>query len=103
GYYAYVTSKFANRLIVLDYDKDNNGVVDSVAKPTDLIAGWVVLDNDNVPKDDQITGNRGMGGQCVLPVPNVHNGLIQELPVVWKIQLTTKQRHPFAQAENGHH
>ena len=25
GYYAYVTSKFSNRLIVLDYDKNNDG------------------------------------------------------------------------------
>ncbi|MBH0190155.1 MAG: copper oxidase, partial [Nitrospira sp.] len=28
GYYAYVTSKFANRLIVLDYDPNNDGNVD---------------------------------------------------------------------------
>jgi DNA-binding beta-propeller fold protein YncE len=102
GYYAYVTSKFANRLIVLDYDKDNNGVVDTVSKPTDLIAGWVVLDNDNVPKDDQITGNRGQGGQGVLPIPNVYNGWVQELPAIWKIQLTPSQRHPFPQTEHDH-
>ena len=100
GYYAYVTSKFANRLIVLDYDPNNDGKVDDA-----VIAGWVVLDNDNVPKDDAITkieGNRGMGGQGVLPVPNVYNGWVQELPVIWKIQLTHKQRHPFPQAENNY-
>lgn len=102
GYYAYVTSKFANRLIVLDYDKNNNGVVDPVSNPTDLIAGWVVLANDNVPNDDHITGNRGQGGQGVLPVPNVYNGWVQELPVIWKIQLTPKQRHPFPQTEHDH-
>jgi hypothetical protein len=100
GYYAYVTSKFANRMIVLDYDKNNDGIVDQVADPKELIAGWVVLDNDNVPKDDQIAGNRGMGGQGVLPVPNVYNGWVQELPVIWKIQLTPKQRHPFPQTEH---
>lgn len=101
GYYAYVTSKFANRLIVLDYDPDNNGTLESALKAE--IVGGVVLANDNVPKDDHITqveGNRGMGGQGVLPVPNVYNGWVQELPIIWKIQLTHAQRHPFPSAEN---
>lgn len=90
GYYAYVTSKFANRLIVLDYDPNNDGdVADAV------IAGAVVLANDNVPKDDAITGNRGQGGQGILPVPNVYNGWVQKLPATWKLQLTPAQRNPF--------
>ncbi len=38
GYYAYVTSKFANRLIVLDYDPNNDGDVNDA-----VIAGIVVL------------------------------------------------------------
>lgn len=95
GYYAYVTSKFANRLIVLDYDPNRDGDASDAE-----IAGWVVLANDNVPKDDAITGNRGQGGQGVLPVPNVYNGWVQKLPPIWKIQLTHSQRHPFPQAEN---
>ena len=90
GYYAYVTPKFANRLLVVDYDPNNDGNASDA-----VVAGWVVLDNDNVPKDDHITGNRGMGAQGVLAVPNVYNGWVQELPVIWKIQLTPKQRHPF--------
>ena len=104
GYYAYVTSKFANRLIVLDYDPGNLGTVENV-KNNAAIVGWVVLANDNVPNDDSISkveGNRGMGGQGVLPVPNVYNGWVQELPIIWKIQLTQKQRHPFPQAENNY-
>ncbi len=99
GYYAYVTSKFANRLIVLDYDPNNDGNVDDA-----VIAGWVVLANDNVPKDDTITqneGNRGMGGQGVLPVPNVYNGWVQELPFIWKIQLTKEQRNPIGKSEHA--
>jgi DNA-binding beta-propeller fold protein YncE len=96
GYYAYVTSKFANRLIVLDYDPNRDGNASDA-----VIAGWVVLANDNVPKDDAITGNRGQGGQGVLPVPNVYNGWVQKLPAIWKIQLTKEQRHPFPQTENG--
>jgi DNA-binding beta-propeller fold protein YncE len=90
GYYAYVTSKFANRMIVLDYDPNNDGNVDDA-----VIAGAVVLANDNVPKDDTIAGNRGQGGQGVLPVPNVYNGWVQNLPGGYKAQLTPAQRNPI--------
>jgi DNA-binding beta-propeller fold protein YncE len=90
GYYAYVTSKFANRLIVLDYDPNNDGNVDDA-----VIAGAVVLAKDNVPKDDKIIGNKGQGGQGVLAVPNVYNGWVQELPIGYKAQLTRAQRNPI--------
>lgn len=90
GYYAYITSKFANRLIVLDYDPNNDGNVSDA-----VIAGAVVLANDNVPKDDQIIGNKGMGAQGIMAVPNVYNGWVQELPVGYKAQLTKKQRNPI--------
>jgi DNA-binding beta-propeller fold protein YncE/plastocyanin len=77
GYYAYVTSKFSNRLIVLDYDPDGNGDASDA-----VVAGWVVLDDSAAPTttDDAIIGNKGMGGQGVLPVPNVYNGWVQKLP-----------------------
>jgi hypothetical protein len=90
GYYAYVTSKFANRLIVLDYDPNNDGNVDDA-----VIAGAVLLANDHVAKDDKIIGNKGQGGQGVLPVPNVYNGWVQQLPIGYKAQLTTEQRNPI--------
>ena len=93
GYYAYVTSKFANRLIVLDYDVKNNGSVKDAK-----IVGWVVLADNSAPSDDTITalnGNNGMGGQGVLPVHNVYNGCVQQLPNSWKLQLTKSQRNPF--------
>lgn len=94
GYYAYVTSKFANRLIVLDYDPNNNGKLDVGEEP--VIAGAVVLANDNPAyKDDAINGNRGMGAQGVQPVPNVYNGWVQRLPGYYKAQLTKKQRNPI--------
>lgn len=95
GYYAYVTSKFSNRLIVLDYDPDNNGILgDNNLPPT--IAGWVVLADANAPIDDPggISGNPGMGGQGVLPVPNVYNGWVQKLPTEFKNQLTATQQNP---------
>lgn len=102
GYYAYVTSKFANRLIVLDYDPNNDGNADDA-----VIAGAVVLAKDNVPKDDQIVGNRGMGAQGIMAVPNIYNGWVQELPVGYKAQLTREQRNPIGalgsrNPRNGH-
>jgi DNA-binding beta-propeller fold protein YncE len=92
GYYAYVTSKFANRLIVLDYDPNNDGNVDDA-----VIAGAVVLANDSAPNDAGITGNRGQGGQGILPVPNVYNGWVQQLPNSYKAQLTPAQQNPIGQ------
>ena len=96
GYYAYITSKFSNRLIVLDYDKNNDGNVDDAE-----IAGWVVLADNAAPNDDPITANAGMGGQGLLPVPNVYNGWVQKLPsgegaTSFCGQLTAAQRSPFA-------
>ena len=97
GYYAYVTPKFANRLLVVDYDPNNDGKVDDA-----VIAGWVILANDEARNDDEIAGNRGMGAQGVMPVPTVYNGWVQELPAIWKIQLTKKQRHPIGQHGHDH-
>jgi DNA-binding beta-propeller fold protein YncE len=98
GYYAYITSKFSNRLIVLDYDKNNDGNVDDAE-----IAGWVVLADASAPIDDPggVTGNPGMGGQGILAVPNVYNGWVQKLPSSEGAnsfcgQLTAAQRSPFA-------
>lgn len=104
GYYAYVTSKFSNRLIVLDYDQDNNGILGDQANNNQppAVAGSVVLVNDDPTKtDDTISGNKGMGGQGVLAVPNVYNGWVQKLPSgeganSFCGQLTVAQRSPFA-------
>lgn len=90
GYYAYITSKFANRLIVLDYDPNGDGKVDDAE-----VAGAVVLANDNVPNDDKIAGNKGQGGQGIMPVPNVYNGWVQKLPKTFCDQLTKEQRNPI--------
>ena len=92
GYYAYVTSKFSNRLIVLDYDPNGDGNASDA-----VIAGWVVLDDSAAPTptDDVITGNKGYGGQGVLPVPNVYNGWVQKLPKSFCDQLSPEQRNPI--------
>jgi YVTN family beta-propeller protein len=60
GYYAYVASKFANVLDVIDMDK------------LDLVGRIFLAD----PKDGQITANFGMGGQGVLPLPLADPGML---------------------------
>ncbi|MGR8980565.1 MAG: hypothetical protein ACU84H_10815 [Gammaproteobacteria bacterium] len=62
GYYAYVASKFANDLIVVDMDKLE-------------IAGRVLLAD---AKDSTILAHNGMGGQGVLPLPLVEHGYLKE-------------------------
>ena len=89
-YYAYVTSKFANRLIVLDYDPNADGDASDA-----VIAGWVVLADNNAPHDDAIAGNFGQGGQGVMPIPNVYNGWVQKLPTSFCTQLSPKQKNPL--------
>jgi|CXWL01.1.fsa_nt_gi hypothetical protein len=93
GYYAYVTSKFANRLLV--YDIDPNG--DGNAADAALVGSIVLVDGGTTAKDDTITGNRGMGGQGVLPVPNVYNGWVQALPANSSFcsALNASQKDPF--------
>lgn len=90
GYYAYITPKFANRLLVLDYDPNNDGKADDAK-----VVGAIVLANDNVPNDDKIVGNNGQGSQGVSPVPNVYNGWVQKLPKAFCDELTPAQRNPI--------
>lgn len=103
GYYAYVSSKFSNDLIIVDYDPNRNGNVSDAE-----IAGRVILVGGSHTRisDDPVNvafkGLAGMGGQGVLPIPNVYNGWVQKLPLFWKFQLTHGQRHPFPQTEHGH-
>lgn len=90
GYYAYVSSKFSNRMLVVDPDPNKDG------NPVDaIIVGSVGLfSSDATLKDAKITGNPGMGGQGVLAIPVVYNGWVQNLPAQWADQLTQTQRNP---------
>jgi hypothetical protein len=68
GYYAYVSRKFSNDLIIIDLF-------------TQAIAGRVVLVVGNsTTTDDSVSAFAGMGGQGVLPIPLVCNGWVQHLP-----------------------
>jgi hypothetical protein len=91
GYYVYVASKFSNELIVVDPDPNNDG------NPSDaVIAGRVLLTaSPSTAADDRITGNPGMGGQGILPIPVVYNGWVQNLPSTWKNRLTADQQNPL--------
>jgi hypothetical protein len=95
GYYAYVSSKFSNRMIVVDGDPNNDG------NPEDaMIAGNVLLTgkyaSDGSPMfntDDTIIKHDGMGGQGVYPIPNVNTGWVEKLDLSWN--LTSEQRDPI--------
>lgn len=91
GYYAYVTSKFSNRMLVVDPDPNGDG------DPSDAkIAGKVGLfAASTTARDDAIAANPGMGGQGILPIPLVYNGWVQNLPAVWRSQLTPAQQNPI--------
>lgn len=91
GYYAYVSSKFSNRMLVVDPDPNGDG------DPSDAkIVGKVgIFSSSTTLKDASITGNPGMGGQGILPIPVVYNGWVQNLPASWSNQLTPAQRNPF--------
>jgi DNA-binding beta-propeller fold protein YncE len=91
GYYAYVSSKFSNRLLIVDPDPNGDG------NPADAaIAGSVsLIRTSKTAVDDAIMGNAGMGGQGILPIPVVYNGWVQKLPATWKNQLTPSQLNPF--------
>lgn len=91
GYYAYVTSKFANTLLVVDVDPNNDGEADDA-----VIVGRILLDATSRTKtDDKISAYSGMGGQGVLAIPLPYNGWVQNLPTNWKDKLTAEQLNPI--------
>jgi hypothetical protein len=100
GYYAYVTSKFANVTSVVDPDPAGDG---DLSKAT--IAGKFLTDigpgtkSDVTPKKFNGVGGTytldGMGGQGVEALPIVYNGWVQKLPEGLKTELTCRQRDPM--------
>jgi DNA-binding beta-propeller fold protein YncE len=86
GYYAYVSSKFSNRMIVVDPKGGSNAA----------IVGSVLLTTTGTTAiDGSVSKYAGMGGQGVLPIPVVYNGWVQNLPEEWSEKLTHQQRHPI--------
>jgi DNA-binding beta-propeller fold protein YncE len=86
GYYAYVSSKFSNRMIVVEPRNGSDAA----------IVGSVLLTaTGTTATDGTVSAYAGMGGQGVLPIPLVYNGWVQNLPTNWKTKLTDKQLHPI--------
>jgi DNA-binding beta-propeller fold protein YncE/plastocyanin len=96
GYYAYVASKFSNELLVVDPDPNGDGSAADAA-----VVGRVLLTAGKGTKsDDVVTGNAGMGGQGVLPIPVVYNGWVQNVPHTAEFNgLTCAQRHPLGDGD----
>ncbi|MEV8444109.1 cupredoxin domain-containing protein [Actinosynnema sp. NPDC051121] len=92
GYYAYVSSKFANTMSIVDVDPNGDG------SPSDAaVVGKMVLDSvSTTATDDQVVDYMGMGGMGVLAVPLVYNGWAQKAPSnPVNDLLTCRQRHPI--------
>ena len=87
GYYAYVSSKFSNRMIVID-------VTPEEGLPA-FVGSVLLTPSAGTHSDGTVSAYPGMGGQGVLPIPLVYNGWVQKLPEEWAEKLTYKQRHPF--------
>jgi DNA-binding beta-propeller fold protein YncE len=95
GYYAYVSSKFSNRMIVVDGDPNNDGNPDDAKiAGTVLLTGKYAGDGSPMFKtDDKIIKHYGMGGQGVYPIPNVNPGWVEKVDLSWN--LTHEQRDPI--------
>ena len=105
GYYAYVSSKFSNRMLVVDADPNGTGNLSDA----DIVGRVLLTTANKAPgfSTDAAPGSfdptyEGMGGQGVLPIPVVYNGWVQRLPEEWKELLTTQQRHPFPGDQEDH-
>jgi len=90
GYYAYVSSKFSNQLIVVDPDPNGDGNFSDAA----IVGRISLVAGGGVPNDDKVVSLAGTGGQGVLAVPNVYNGWVQNLPAEWREGLTPAQLNP---------
>jgi plastocyanin/DNA-binding beta-propeller fold protein YncE len=91
GYYAYVSSKFANDMIVVDPDPNGDGDISDVS----VVGKILLVANDDTEADDEpVDGFEGTGGQGVLAIPNVYNGWVQRLPDEWKDKLEPEQLNP---------
>ena len=78
-------------MIVVDPDPNGDGNSSDAA-----IVGRVLLAGPaSVKQDDTVKGNKGMGGQGILPVPVIYNGWVQNLPAAWSNKLSPSQRNPI--------
>jgi DNA-binding beta-propeller fold protein YncE len=96
GYYAYVSSKFTNVMLVIDLDAIVPGGT-QVQNDAAIVGRILITGDGSTVVDRTVSGNPGMGGQGVLPIPLVYNGWAQKLPAIatWPGgPLTSGQRNP---------
>jgi len=91
GYYAYVSNKFSDTMDVVDADPDGDGD----AKDAKVVGRMTVDAEGGTLTDDPVSGYPGQGGQGVLPLPNVNNGWVQNLPASESAGLTAGQMNPL--------
>jgi plastocyanin len=93
GYYAYVSSKFANTLSVVDTDPNGDGN----PADADIVGKFVLGSGTGTKNDGTITAWDGFGGQGVLPIPLAYEGWAKNVPSnAVNDQLTCKQRNPVS-------
>ena len=85
GYYAYVSSKFSNALIVVGFNANGD------AASADIVGRVLLTSTTGTASDATVTAHPGMGGQGILTIPVVYNGWVQQLPDSWKGQLNCSQ------------
>ncbi len=94
GYYMYVTSKFMNKMLVVNADPNNDGDLSDA-----MIVGDALTDaQSGTQMDDTPTGNIGQGGNGLFIYPIAYNGWVQKMPDAEKAKLTCKQREPLSTA-----
>ncbi len=91
GYYAYVSNKFSNAAQVIDIDPNMDGNITDAA----IVGQLVLAPTADTKSDGTLTGQPGMGGQGVLPIPLVYNGWSQQVPAGWREKLTPEQLNPI--------
>ena len=95
GYYAYVSSKFANVMSIVDVDPNGDG------NPADAaIVGKILTDaTAGTAMDDTVVDYMGMGGQGVLPLPLAYEGWVQTMPRSFTKGFTCRQMNPVKYAK----
>jgi DNA-binding beta-propeller fold protein YncE len=91
GYYLYVSNKFSDTMDVVDLDPDGDGD----AKDAKIVGRLLTDAEPGTMIDDAVSAYPGQGGQGVLPLPNVNNGWVQNLPPEETVGLTKEQLNPL--------
>jgi hypothetical protein len=96
GWYSYWTVKFSDKVVVLDYDPNNDGD----ASDATVAGNLYTVAGPGVQMDDEPRGDytAGEGGNGLEVYPAALNGWVQTMPEAWKAQMTCQQREPLSKA-----